>query len=57
MDKQHSKRDRRTQRRTESRNTYIFTENDTKNYQIGKRRVMMEYMDSSSRNSLPFMTD
>ena len=28
-----------------------------KKYQIGKRLAMMEYMDSDSRNSLPFMTD
>ena len=28
-----------------------------KNYQIGKRQAMMEYMDSGSRNSPPFMID
>ena len=28
-----------------------------KKYKIGKRQAMMEYMDSGSRNSLPFMTD
>ena len=28
-----------------------------KKYQIGKRQTMMEYMDSDSRNSPPFMTD
>ena len=28
-----------------------------KKYQIGKRQAMMEYMDSGSRNLLPFTTD
>ena len=28
-----------------------------KENQIGKRQAMMEYVDSGSRNSLPFMTD
>ena len=30
---------------------------NNKNYQIRKRQAMMEYMDSGSRNSSPFMTD
>ena len=28
-----------------------------KEYQTGKRRAMIEYMDSGSRNSPPFTTD
>ena len=57
MNKQHSDGVRRTRRRTESRNTRRFTENDAKKYQIGKRLAMMEYMDSGTRNSPSFMTD
>ena len=45
MDKQHGKRVRRTQNRTESEYTYRFTQNNTKKYQIGKHQAMMAYMD------------
>ena len=50
MDKQHEKRGRRTRKRTEVENTHRFTQNNTKKeYQIGKRQVMMAYMDSDSK--------
>ena len=57
MDKQHGERVRRIPRMAESGNTLRFTENDTKKYQTGKRQAMMEYTDSGSRNSPPFMRD
>ena len=44
MDKQYDKRARMGRRRPEIRNTYRFTQNDTKKYQTGKRQAMMEYM-------------
>ena len=35
----------------------IHSEQYLKKYQIGKRQAMMEYMDSSLKNSLLSMTD
>ena len=40
-----------------SGNTHRFTQNNTKNYQIGKCQPMMEYIHSCSRNVPPFTTD
>ena len=56
MDKQHSKTIRRTWRGSESGNAHRFTQNNTKKYQNRKRQAMIDYMDSGSKNSPPFMT-
>ena len=41
-----------------SGNLHRFTQKGTKKiYQIIKRLAMVEYMDSGSRHSLPFVTD
>ena len=53
MDKQYNEKIRRAEIRPESRNTHLFTQNDTKIYQTGKGQAMMV---SGSRNSPPFTT-
>ena len=58
MDNQYDKRTRRTRGRLQSGNKRRSPKKDTKkSYQMGKRQVMVEYMDSGSRNSPPFTTD
>ena len=54
MDKQPSKRVR-TRKRTRKAEIHIDLLRTTLKYQIGKRQDMIEYTDSGSRNSPPFM--
>ena len=49
MDKQNVKIVRRTRRKTEDENSLRIT---LKKYQVGKRKAMMTYMESSSKNPL-----
>ena len=38
-------------------NTYRFTYNNAEKYRIGKRQIMMTYMDSGSKHSPPSRID
>ena len=57
MDEQYHKRTRMTQIRPESGNTHRTTHKTPRKYQTRKRKAMIGYMDSGSRNSPPFTTD
>ena len=57
MDKQYDKRIREAPKRPESGNTDRFTQIDNLKNQTRKRKAMMEYMVSGSRNSPLFTTD
>ena len=57
MDDQHGKTIRRTRIISKTGNSYRFTRDNSKKYQIGKRLAIREYMDYGSRNSPSFTTD